>query len=189
MKRHNKLVACICMYILFALSYNIVNATSTNERNDAVRVENYIYTLYKQLDFLSFNRLSYTVFNKAVRGYLNLKNAGKLSKEKDVISICDFSQPSTVDRLWVIDLANAKVLFNTYVAHGKGTGDDCAMKFSNKPNSHQSSLGFYVTTEIYSGDHGISLRMQGVDEGFNDAAFKRDIVVHGADYVSDKYID
>jgi hypothetical protein len=90
--------------------------------------------------------------------------------------------------MWVIDLAARKVLYNTYVAHGQGTGEDCAMMFSNKMNSHQSSLGFYVTSEVYNGEHGISLRLQGMDEGFNDAAFERDIVVHGAEYVSDKYI-
>ncbi len=123
-----------------------------------------------------------------MHGYINLKNAGKLNNEKEIITICDFNQPSVVERLWIIDLVAKKVLFNTFVAHGQSTGDDCAVEFSNKVNSHQSSLGFYVTGETYIGEHGLSLRMQGMDQGFNDAALKRDIVVHGAEYVCENFI-
>jgi len=188
MVRSRKLLMCFGLYLGIALSYKIVLASEVNAMNESARVENYISVLYKQLDFSSFNRLSYVVFDKAMHGYINLKNAGKLNNQKELISICDFNQSSVVERLWVIDLAAKKVLFNTYVAHGQGTGEDCAVQFSNKPNSHKSSIGFYVTTEPYIGDHGLSLRMQGMDQGFNDAAFDRDIVVHGAEYVCDKYI-
>ena len=81
-----------------------------------------------------------------------------------------------------------KVLFNTWVAHGQGSGTEYATSFSNTNSSHQSSLGFYVTGTTYNGIHGTSLRLFGMDEGYNDAAFDRDIVVHGADYVSEKFI-
>lgn len=188
MRRYNKLIACISLYLVLAVSYKIVKANEANALSEAARVENYISALYNQIDFADHNRLSYVVFNKALHGYINLRNAGKIPNLKEVISICDFNQPSTVNRLWVIDLTEKKVLFNTYVAHGQNTGDDCAMTFSNKINSHQSSIGFYVTANSYIGDHGLSLRLEGMDKGFNDAAFKRDIVIHGADYVSDAFI-
>ena len=175
-------------YFLLALSYRVVKATESNALSEAARVESYISALYNRLDFREYDRLSYTVFNKAVKGYINLKNAGKLNNAKEILTVCDFNQPSTFERMWIIDLAEKKILFNTFVAHGSGTGEDCATQFSNKENSHQSSLGFYVTTETYDGEHGLSLRLQGMDQGFNDAAFKRDIVVHGAEYVCDNYI-
>jgi hypothetical protein len=174
--------------MILALSFNIVMANEANAVSESAKIENYISSLYNRIDFSNSERLSYTVFNHAMRGYINLKGAGKITGEREVITICDFNQPSTFNRFWVIDLAKKKVLCNTYVAHGQGTGEDCAMTFSNKKNSHQSSIGFYVTTEVYNGDHGTSLRLEGMDQGFNDAAFDRDIVVHGADYVSDKYI-
>jgi hypothetical protein len=184
----NKRLLSLVLYSILGLFYNLVKATENNSISDILRTEQYISQLYKQLDFNQSERLSFTVFNHAMHGYLNLKIAGKLSTDKEILTICDFNQPSTINRMWVIDLASRKVLFNTYVAHGQQTGEDCAMKFSNKLNSHQSSLGFYITTEVYNGEHGTSLRMQGMDQGFNDAAFKRDIVVHGATYVSDEYI-
>ena len=152
------------------------------------RVESYIANLYKQIDFSKFTPISYEVFNKAYRGYLNLLNAGKLSKEKAIISICDFSLSSTENRLWIIDLIKKKVLFNTYVAHGQGSGDDIATSFSNEENTHKSSLGFYVTGDTYDGEHGTSLRLMGMDQGFNDAAFDRGIVVHGAKYACNKFV-
>jgi hypothetical protein len=127
-----KLLMCFGIYVLIALSYKIVLATEANATNEAVRVENYIATLYKQLDFNNRERLSYVVFNKAMHGYMNLKNAGRLNDEKEILTICDFNQPSTLDRMWVIDLVERKILFNTYVAHGQATGEDCAMAFSNK---------------------------------------------------------
>jgi hypothetical protein len=151
-------------------------------------VENAISALYKQIDFGKSARLSYDVFNKACKGYINLRRAGKLNGQKEIISICDFNLPSTENRLWVIDLASKKVLFNTYVAHGQGSGDNYANHFSNKDNTHESSLGFYVTGDIYSGKHGTSLRLVGLDQGFNDAALDRGIVVHAADYVTGQYV-
>ncbi|WP_345078325.1 murein L,D-transpeptidase catalytic domain family protein [Nemorincola caseinilytica] len=189
MKQVTKLLVCVCGYFILALSFNIVIANEANAVSESAKMESYIASLYRRIDFSNSERISYTVFNNAMRGYLNLRNAGKLTGEKEIITICDLNQPSTFNRLWVIDLATKKVLFNSYVAHGQNTGEDCAMTFSNKMNSHQSSLGFYITTDVYKGEHGTSLHLQGMDQGFNDAAFERDIVVHGAEYVSDKYIN
>jgi hypothetical protein len=97
--------------------------------------------------------------------------------------------PSTANRLWVIDLSQKKVLFNTYVAHGQGSGNAYAMEFSNNDGSHQSSLGFYVTRDTYSGKHGNSLRLDGMDQGFNDRALDRAVVMHAAEYCSNSYVN
>ena len=183
-----KVIVCVVLYLMMSSSYRAVSADESGYMNDDVKVESFISGLFHQIDFGKFNHLSYDVFSKAYHGYLNLKNTCKLSIEKDILSVCDFSLASTENRLWVIDLKTRKVLFNTLVAHGQGSGDDYAHSFSNKFNSHQSSLGFYVTSETYEGEHGTSLRLQGMDEGFNDAAYDRGIVVHGADYVCDKYV-
>ncbi|MEO8795875.1 MAG: murein L,D-transpeptidase catalytic domain family protein, partial [Daejeonella sp.] len=102
--------------------------------------------------------------------------------------IVDFNKPSTKKRLWIVDLDNNKLLFNTLVAHGQGSGDDLAQNFSNLENSHQSSLGFYVTSDIYSGKHGLSMKLDGMDAGFNTNAKDRSVVVHGAAYVSQDFI-
>jgi hypothetical protein len=144
--------------------------------------------IYNKINFGKSEPLSREVFYKAYTGYLNLKDAGKLDQDHPIISICDFSLSSNVKRLWVIDLKDSRVLINSLVAHGQGTGEEFAMKFSNTENSHQSSLGFYVTEETYIGDNGYSLKLNGMDAGYNDAAYSRAIVMHGADYVCDSYI-
>ncbi len=103
------------------------------------------------------------------------------------LTICDFSKSSNTKRLWVIDTDKKEILFNSLVAHGMGTGEEFAEKFSNTDSSHQSSLGFYVTETTYNGNNGYSLRLLGMDKGFNDAALSRAIVMHGADYVSENF--
>jgi len=127
------------------------------------------------------------VFNLAFNAYQNLKQETKLS-EKPLITLVDFTKPSTEKRLWVIDLAREDVLFKDYCAHGKNTGSNIAKKFSNINSSYQSSLGFYKTGEIYFGKHGKSLRLDGLEKGFNCKARERAIVMHGADYVSEDFI-
>lgn len=183
-----KLLVCTSAYLMLSFSSFITTAGTPGVVNEEVRVQEYFNSIYKGIDFSSCNTLSFEVFAKAYKGYLNLKNEGKLSNDKEIISICDFNLPSTEKRLWIIDLSSGKVLFNTYVAHGQGSGGDYAESFSNSVDSHQSSLGFYVTGDTYNGDHGLSLRLSGMDNGFNDAAMDRGIVVHGANYVSDKFI-
>lgn len=118
----------------------------------------------------------------AYLGYLKLKESGEL-KNDAILSICDFSQSSFKKRLYILDVKNFKVLKNTYVAHGRNSGLQYASDFSNTPESLQSSLGFYVTKATYTGKHGLSLRLDGKDYGFNNKAEERAIVVHGADYI------
>lgn len=144
--------------------------------------------LYKSIIFDAESSLSFDVFDKAYQGFQNLKKAGKLEDNAHLLSICDFSLSSNKKRLWVIDLNEKKVLFNSLVAHGKGTGEEFATAFSNIESSHQSSLGFYVTETTYNGSNGYSLKLIGMDKGYNDAAMQRAIVMHGADYVSEDFI-
>lgn len=144
--------------------------------------------LYNSLSFENLNTLKPDVFYKAFLGFNNLKKAGKLPEEAHLLTVCDFSLSSTVKRLWVIDLNEHKILFNSLVAHGKNTGEEFAQNFSNTESSYQSSLGFYVTESTYNGNNGYSLKLLGMDSGYNDAALQRAIVMHGADYVSEDFI-
>jgi hypothetical protein len=102
---------------------------------------------------------------------------------RPVLTVIDYSLPSRARRLWVLDLVRARVLAHELVAHGRGSGDDLARRFSNQPGSLQSSLGTFLTGTTYYGKHGLSLRLQGLDPGVNDRAAERAIVVHGAPYV------
>lgn len=132
--------------------------------------------------------LRFAVFQKAMTGYLNLRQAGRLADDQHHLTVIDFDLPSTEKRLWVIDLNSDKVVFHTLVAHGHNSGENEATSFSNTDQSNMSSLGFYVTGTEYVGKHGQSLRLQGVDEGFNTNAAARSVVMHGADYVSEEFI-
>ncbi len=143
--------------------------------------------LYNGINFDSGNKLNIDVFSKAYLGFENLKKAGKLDANAHLLSVCDFSLSSNTKRLWVIDVNEKKVLFNSLVAHGKNTGEEFATDFSNRESSYQSSLGFYITDVTYNGSNGYSLRLLGMDKGFNDAALQRAIVMHGADYVSEDF--
>jgi hypothetical protein len=129
--------------------------------------------------------LSFDIFRTAVNGYILTE--GK--RKKNIITIIDFSRPSTDKRCFVIDMNKRKLLYCCLVAHGKNSGENVPEHFSNRPESLESSLGFYLTAETYSGKHGYSLRLDGLEKSINDNARARDIVIHGADYVSQKYID
>ncbi len=132
--------------------------------------------------------LPFATFERALTGYLNLQAAGKLADDKQRLTVVDFDLPSTEKRLWVLDLAENRVLFHTLVAHGHNSGENEATHFSNTDASNMSSLGFYVTEGEYAGKHGRSLRLLGQDEGWNTNAATRSIVMHGADYVSEDFI-
>lgn len=136
---------------------------------------------------LNLAGLNRKAFEMAQEGYEKLREQGALLND-NIISIIDFSLPSTEKRLYVVDLKNYQVLYKTYVAHGKNSGGLMANSFSNKPSSNKSSLGFYKTLGTYMGKHGYSLKLQGLERGINDNAYQRAIVMHGADYVNPNYI-
>jgi len=126
--------------------------------------------------------LDFKVFFRAFNGYLKLAQHGQVSKP--ILSIVDLSQPSGNKRLYIIDMAKGELIKNTIVAHGQGSGNIMATQFSNTAQSHQSSLGFYITDGTYHGGNGLSLRLRGMEKGFNDNAMSRAIVMHGANYVT-----
>jgi hypothetical protein len=159
-------------------------SVATDTKTASSDIDEYISKVYAEIDFGRGDKLNVDVFNKAMHGYLNLQAAGKLSNNKQILSVADFTKSSTQNRLWIIDMKAKKVIYNTYVAHGQGSGMDLPTVFSNVDGTHASSLGFYVTSETYNGAHGNSLRLNGMDNGYNDAALSRGIVMHAADYVS-----
>jgi hypothetical protein len=126
--------------------------------------------------------LAKEAFDYAMKGLDIMKAVGKV-ENYNVISIVDFSKASSQKRLYVLDLKNQKVLFNTYVAHGMNSGKEYAQNFSNDLSSDKSSLGFYETLGTYNGEHGYSLKLEGLEKGINDNANRRNIVMHGAEYV------
>jgi len=140
-------------------------------------------------DYMNLEKtgLDQKAFEYAWRGYHNLLKKG-LIRKKAVLSICDFSQSSCSKRMYVIDVRHKRLLYRTYVAHGQNSGAEFASSFSNEPESFKSSLGFYVTRRTYWGKNGLSLKIEGVDTGYNDLAGKRNIVLHGSTYVSQKYM-
>lgn len=144
-------------------------------------------SMYAALD-LQQQGLSRKAFQYAWKGYCILKRTGRL-ENTSVLTICDFSQSSRKKRLYIIDLEQGQLLHRTFVAHGRNSGKEYATRFSNRPESHQSSLGFYVTRNTYMGEHGLSLRIAGMEKGFNDRALARNIVVHGANYAEADFME
>ncbi|OYQ33146.1 hypothetical protein CHU92_13475 [Flavobacterium cyanobacteriorum] len=129
---------------------------------------------------------SFESFSKAVQGFEMLKSQGKITK--NLLTIIDFSKSSNTRRLWIINMDTKTLLYNTLVAHGRNSGEEYASRFSNLSSSNQSSLGFYATGEIYTGKHGESLKLDGLEPGINSNARSRAVVIHAADYVSESFI-
>ncbi|MDO7850534.1 murein L,D-transpeptidase catalytic domain family protein [Hymenobacter convexus] len=127
------------------------------------------------------------VLEQACVGYLTLHPTGRIERA-GLLAVADMDLPNTTERLWVIDLKEAKVLHRSYVAHGEGSGHLRARRFSNEEKSACTSLGFYRTAGTYDGIHGYSRRIEGLDKGQNGNAFDRYVVLHAADYASPKYI-
>ena len=132
-------------------------------------------------------RLDRDVFDLALGAAACAVRSGSI-RDLRTLTVIDYSRPSTEKRLWVFDLHARTLLFEELVAHGSGSGQNVATSFSNQPDTHQSSLGLFRTEDPYVGRNGYSLRLRGLDEGFNDRAYDRAIVMHGAPYVSDDAI-
>jgi len=138
-------------------------------------------SLYRQLGLAG--KLDRQTFQKALASYQSVRN-----KQKSILTIIDYSKPSTQRRLFVIDVKRQKLLYHTWVSHGRNSGELDAERFSNQLNSRQSSLGVFRTAETYLGKHGYSLRLDGLSRGKNCNARKRAIVVHGAAYASPTHL-
>lgn len=132
---------------------------------------------------IGIKELNYQAFSKAIEGYNQIQ-----SDKKEILTLIDFSKPSTEERLYVFDLTHKKLLFKSLVAHGRNSGENFATSFSNKNGSYKSSLGFYLTGETYQGKNGYSLKLDGLEKGINDNARQRAIVIHGAAYANPEVI-
>ncbi|MEG0948178.1 MAG: murein L,D-transpeptidase catalytic domain family protein [Bacteroidales bacterium] len=128
---------------------------------------------------LGIKDLNFQAFNNAINGYNQIQ-----SHKKEILTLIDFSKPSTEERLYVFDLRHKKLLFKSHVAHGRNSGANFANSFSNKNGSNKSSLGFYLTAETYQGKNGYSLKLDGLEKNINDNARQRAIVIHGAAYAN-----
>lgn len=146
-----------------------------------------LISLYEEMNLDSLG-LDFHVFRKGMTGYYNLVDEGKAG-DKQILTIIDFTLPGIEKRFFCIDLDSREVLFHTLVAHGRNSGGDYAERFSNRPNSHESSIGFYLTGETYTGANGYSLRLDGLDGSWNSNLRRRAVVVHGADYATHGWIE
>ena len=159
---------------------------TNNEVHKNVIVPKGIEFVYDSLH-LESKGLSRVAYNYAVSGYKELKQKRMIHNDS-ILTIVDFDQPSYNKRMYIIDIKNFKVLFNTWTAHGKNTGLEMAKYFSNSPQSNKSSLGLYITDKTYNGKNGYSLKLIGL-ENVNSNASKRAIVLHGAPYVNQRAIN
>lgn len=177
--------------LLLALSFGpttpqIAKESVVKSEEVSATAESQFESAYANLELGDASLPDKTTFFNALRGFYKMKAQGKVSK--DILTLVDFSKSSNSKRLWVIDLAANKVLFNSLVAHGRNSGDEFAVNFSNRGESYMSSLGFYSTGEVYRGKHGMSLKLDGLQKGLNDHARSRAVVIHGADYVCETFI-
>lgn len=179
-----------CVLVAFVLPVSVLRAggpVKTKSSAKAVAFAAEATALYQQFD-LQDAGLTKKAFEYALKGYYYLLDHHWLNKT-NILSICDMSQSSRNKRLYVLDLEQKKVLVNTYVAHGRNSGQEFASSFSNNPSSHKSSLGFYITQGTYYGNNGLSLKIRGMERGFNDRAGGRNIVVHGSQYVGPDFLE
>ncbi|HEV2353301.1 MAG TPA: murein L,D-transpeptidase catalytic domain family protein [Puia sp.] len=185
------LVWCICIAMFIPVNAlraggNPVKSHSSVRAAKAAALAEEVSELYEEFNLKDLG-LTKKAFYYALKGYNYLLEHHWLNNP-NILSICDLSQSSRNKRLYVLDLENKQVLINTYVAHGRASGAEFAHSFSNSSSSHKSSLGFYVTEDTYYGSNGLSLRIKGLERGFNDRALGRNIVVHGSEYVGPDFL-
>jgi L,D-transpeptidase catalytic domain len=193
MRRRNLKPLVCCIWIASFLPVNAVlaggNPVKSHSAAKAAKAAAFaeeVSALYDQFNLEEMG-LTKKAFQYALKGYNYLLEHHWLNNP-NILSICDMSQSSRNKRLYVLDMEKKEVVVNTYVAHGRASGGEFARSFSNSPSSRKSSLGFYVTEDTYYGSNGLSLRIRGMERGFNDRAFGRGIVVHGSEYVGPDFL-
>ena len=164
-------------------NYHLKNSISNRFKNKTITTGATAFVSWN----LEASGLSCEAFEQGVKGYRFFIQRNKLHNN-DLLTIIDYSRPSSQKRLYVLDMRSGKILFNTLVAHGHNSGFEQATEFSNDEASHKSSLGFYITMGTYTGANGYSLKLKGCEKGINDNALDRAIVFHGAEYVSESFI-
>lgn len=155
--------------------------------SESAQANHWVDSMYTQLHLDSAG-LKRDIFYYACKGYEYMLSKNLLSK-KNLLTICDYSQPSSAKRLYVLDMEQGVILYNTFVSHGRNSGKDMASSFSNLNSSHKSSLGFMITAETYRGKAGYSMRFDGQEHGINNNVRKRDIVMHGSNYVNGERVE
>lgn len=175
----------ICLVLLaFNCQFSKVVATTATPANRILANNRSVSAAKK--DNLYIPGLNNNVLKLAMKAYKKTRAMGL--NEKEILTIVDYSMPSSTPRLWVINMSDNKLLYHTHVAHGIGSGDNFATKFSNRHGSKMSSIGVYLTTNIYDGHYGKSLNLIGLEENFNSNAEARRIVVHKAHYVDEMIV-
>ena len=168
-----KVLCCDLLYSFYSYFFLVAYFWAAS-RQIASDVEAYA-SLYRSMQLEGV--VNWKAFRQAVAGYYKIDN-----RKREVLTLIDFSRPSTAKRLFVFDMRERKVLFSSVVSHGKNSGDNYATSFSNEYGSYKSSLGFYLTESTYQGKNGYSLILNGLEKGINDRARERAIVMHGAAY-------
>ena len=192
-KRFGGLAGILFLLAITFISWKPVGANRSVSNSDKTfkaqeLLEKYVGSIY-DVAHLQESGLTFDVFKKALTGFINLKGSNKSPQTSSILTVIDFTKPSREKRMWIIDVINKELILNTWVAHGMGSGKDMATRFSDRTDSHKSSVGFYLTDVVYYGKHGRSLKLDGMDPGFNSNARSREIVVHAADYVCENTIE
>jgi len=174
MKRN---VICLVTLFISFLNFSLIKG---GEFTSAYILDSRLLYIEMQLNDV----VNYKAFAQAIAGY------NKMGKRNNhIVTLIDFTKPSTDERLYVFDIKRKKMLYSSHVAHGRNSGENYATSFSNKMGSYQSSLGFFLTENTYYGKHGYSLILHGLEKGINDQAKDRAIVIHGAAYANPSVIE
>jgi len=178
----------VLIFILSTFLYfsNAQTGLSKERQLALKKAELNIKELYNELNAAQYN-LSFTAFRYAYIGYQTMKKQHRLNN-KELFSIIDFTKDCNSKRFYTIDLEKMKIVYYTYVAHGKKSGERMATSFSDAVESNKSSIGFYITGNTYNGGNGYSLMLHGDEKGYNSNLAKRSVVVHAADYANEDYI-
>lgn len=172
------------LFLVILLLAPIGNLTATGPAAEQVQVTEQVSACCEMYAGMGLEGIvDFAVFEKAYQGYYKIAD-----RKKNIITLIDFTKPSTVERLYVLDMERRKLLFRSHVSHGRNSGENYATSFSNENGSHKSSLGFYLTGGTYQGKNGYSMLLYGLEKGINDKARERSIVVHGAAYADPSVI-
>lgn len=172
MRKVLKYLLSLFFFFYISVSHSSTDIPKDNPENTNVSS---CQRIYEEMDLEGI--VNYQAFEQAYEGYQKVKG-----RKKDILTLIDFSKPSTKERLYVLDIKQKRILFISHVSHGKKSGENYATSFSNVSGSNKSSLGFYLTENTYIGKNGYSLILEGLEKGINDKAKERAIVIHGADY-------
>ncbi len=183
--RYTKAMKRLLTYLGLVLSLSLTSIGCAPTSYASYISEQEEYTIESSYNRLGLEgKLDFNVFNKAVQAYSELDDV-----KRPYLTIIDYTKPSSDKRFFVLDMQNQTVVFNTYVAHGKNSGTEYATEFSNTVDSKKTSLGVFLTSGTYNGSNGYSLRLDGLSPGVNDNARERYIVIHGADYAEESFLE